>query len=481
MEPATPQMQRSRSFTDLLKSPFSQEDGDASPRPRRRRSATTVSRKVPRAHLLVAVLVSCCGSPQDLLRAAAPAAACPADVPADAVAVEFTAPPTTKSTSRAAFVDDDRAAFDDEDRPKMPERVRASIYRDWEPRDPGATEAIRKLRRSPAFVEFPHARDTFANHLESTYAILQAWDQPSRVCRAGLVHTAYSGDLFSFFAYDAKLSSERARLADLIGEEAEPLVHLFGTIARHEFVGLGKMMENRTTDAATPLTNELVRARSRLGPDVELEPSVVAELVVVTIADYVDQTLDVNGWRDHHMVDPIDTPLFPGDMRPSACLYWIAAACKAVREHLVIVPPVFDGCTASFTYEDEEQARELYWAVVQNRTDLGGDAGAGAMLAEAAALNPHVGEVDALAAQLHFRNGRYLSAKRLAASALRKLYAMGGTWDKRLSYEAWVGFCRLLIVRAEADGELPRAPGDHNVNDLGVRLVPIKTAVELMP
>ena len=29
MEPATPQMQRSRSFTDLLKSPFSQEDGDA--------------------------------------------------------------------------------------------------------------------------------------------------------------------------------------------------------------------------------------------------------------------------------------------------------------------------------------------------------------------------------------------------------------------------------------------------------------------
>ena len=38
-----------------------------------------------------------------------------------------------------------------------------------------------------------------------------------------------------------------ARLAQLIGEEAEPLVHLFGTVARHEFVGLGRMMANRTT------------------------------------------------------------------------------------------------------------------------------------------------------------------------------------------------------------------------------------------
>ena len=63
----------------------------------------------------------------------------------------------------------------------------------------------------------------------------------------------------------------------------------------------------------------------------------------------------------------------------------------------------------------------------------------------------YVGEVDALAAQLHFRNHRFRKAKRLAASALRKLYAMGATWDKRLSYEAWVGFCRLLVVRSEAE------------------------------
>jgi len=38
-----------------------------------------------------------------------------------------------------------------------------------------------------------------------------------------------------------------------------------------------------------------------------------------------------------------------------------------------------------------------------------------------------------------------------------------------------------LVVRSEAEGGLPRAPGAHNVNDLGVRLVPIDRAVELMP
>ena len=211
----------------------------------------------------------------------------------DAVAVEVEFVPAPKPLAKELF---------DADRPAMPDSIRTVLYRDWERRDPGATEAIRRIRSKPAFVEFPHARDTFANHLESTYAILQAWDQPPRVCRTGLVHTAYSGDLFSFFAFDAALASERSRLAQLIGEEAEPLVHLFGTVARHEFVGLGRMMANRTIDA--DMLEGSVMARSRLGPDVELDAATVAELVVVTLADYLDQTLEVNGWRDHHMVDP---------------------------------------------------------------------------------------------------------------------------------------------------------------------------------
>ena len=91
----------------------------------------------------------------------------------DAVAVEVEVVPAPKPLAKEVF---------DADRPAMPDGIRTVLYRDWERRDPGATEAIRRIRRKPAFVEFPHARDTFANHLESTYAILQAWDQPPRVC-----------------------------------------------------------------------------------------------------------------------------------------------------------------------------------------------------------------------------------------------------------------------------------------------------------
>ena len=205
-------------------------------------------------------------------------------------------------------------------------------------------------------------------------------------------------------------------------------MHLFGTVARHEFVGLGRMMANRTIDAedlAGP-----VLARSRLGPDVELDATVVAELIVITLADYLDQTLEVNGWRDHHMVDPLDTPLFPGDGQPKVCLFWMAAACRAVKDFLEVVPPIFDGCTASLTYENEVRERDLYWAVVQNRTELATHKRTPCFPGRTGAAEPRVGEVDALAAQPTSPQPPVPQGE--AAEALRH----GRDWDKRLSLQA---------------------------------------------
>merc|ERR1712216_580580 len=91
------------------------------------------------------------------------------------------------------------------------------------------------------------------------------------------------------------------------------------------------------------------------------------------------------------MVDPLDTPLFPGDMRPEVCLFWMAAACRAVKDFLDVVPPIFDGCTATLTSRDEERARDLYWGVVQNRTTMLSDAAALRRLDEASLLNPFIG------------------------------------------------------------------------------------------
>ena len=371
--------------------------------------------------------------------------------------------------------------------PAQPEGVRAFVYRNWTHLDPGIEEVMRKMGSMAAFVEFPHARDTFLNHLKGTYGMLMAWNQPVAVARAGLAHTAYSGDLFEFFVFDP--TKDRDEFRDIVGAAAEALIYEFGTVARHEFVGLGAMMGDKSHARAVPLAGargDAVKTRSRVEGEKTLTNAVVADLIVVSIADYLDQGVTTNGWRDHHQIDPLATRVFPGDVEPDVSLYWAAAACKAVRGYLEVIPPIFDDCTAVIRYEDEEAARDLYWRVVQDEA-LSGQT-AVVMLEAAIALLPFVGETHILLAQIHFRAHRFAKARDHAATALARLYAFGGTWDKRLTYEAWIGFARLLYVRSEAalqpdfDGDtLPRAPGTHNVNDFGTRLVSIPDLISKMP
>ena len=55
--------------------------------------------------------------------------------------------------------------------------------------------------------------------------------------------------------------------------------------------------------------------------------------------------------------------LYPGDMRPAVCLYWVSKICKRVRSLLEVevVPPIFGRCTEVISRADEERARDLYW------------------------------------------------------------------------------------------------------------------------
>jgi len=94
--------------------------------------------------------------------------------------------------------------------PKMPEKIRAILHEDWNILDPKGEEMISKLSTIDGAVEFAHASTTFYEHLKGTFGILAAWDQPEEVRRTGLVHTAYSGDLFQFFLFDANKEEERA-------------------------------------------------------------------------------------------------------------------------------------------------------------------------------------------------------------------------------------------------------------------------------
>jgi len=367
----------------------------------------------------------------------------------------------------------------------MPRAVSALIREAWNEVDASGNEIVAGLITVDLFDFFSHARSTFKDHLLGTFGILSAWGQPTDVCRCGLFHTAYSGDLFQFYVFDAGNDTERGMLRAIIGDSAEHLTWLFGTTHRGALLGLSNVM-NRTTQAPPmPMSvapEDKTVVHHRLHGTVSITNREIAKVIIVTLADYLEQMVEVNGWRDHHQVDS-PTALYPGDGKPALALYWISQMCRAVRPHLEVVPAIFDGCSAVITHEAEAKARDKYWHVVLHEVELT-DEEQLSLLAEAVSLNPFVGEPYLLTAQLHFRRGDHALAKVACAIALDRFYSMATAWDKRRSFGAWVAFARVLYVRAARAGRgLPSLPSNDNLppTSTGLKLVSIDAVVSEMP
>src|SRR5580700_8343652 len=75
-----------------------------------------------------------------------------------------------------------------------------------------------------------HSGGSLYDHLMATSAILEGWNAPDRVCKAGLFHSIYGTEYFKdpVFAF-----SERERLTTLIGEDAERIAYLFCVFDRN--------------------------------------------------------------------------------------------------------------------------------------------------------------------------------------------------------------------------------------------------------
>ena len=75
-----------------------------------------------------------------------------------------------------------------------------------------------------------HKHGAFYEHLRDVWVMLCAWEQPQAWCRLGLFHSAYSNSFVSMGIFDRE--RDRAKLAALIGVEAENLVYKFCTVDR---------------------------------------------------------------------------------------------------------------------------------------------------------------------------------------------------------------------------------------------------------
>jgi len=348
--------------------------------------------------------------------------------------------------------------------PKPSPMTQALIYERWGHFDPDWPRFDAWLHQTQAVAEFGHARATFREHLRGTLALCAAWGLPQAACRAGLLHTAYSGDLFYFALARSEVAEDRAALRALVGPEAERLVHLFGAVHR------GSIMDCILRTGALPAQGLEVRwnratdAAIAGSPTVQVTAQDCALLMFITVADYLEQAVASNAWKDIYQ-EQTPASLWPGSGKPATCFHWLSKLCAASRPYLPQdsqIPPIFARCTQVLSEETETQARDLYWSVVQaeDAPDRMDDGERLERLQAAARLNPFVGEPHVLMAQIAFRQGDYQAAVTHCGQALDKLYTLGTAWDKRIGFPGWCTFTRLVALRASR-----RAGGAQPSND----------------
>lgn len=328
--------------------------------------------------------------------------------------------------------------------PDLPPHVHDLVLHDFRRIEPRLDGMLEVLGRQGAR-EIWHKHGTFHDHLLGVWRILAAWRQPSDVCRLGLMHSVYSNSFVRMRVFDARQEAGRDAVRELIGEEAERLVHLFCTIRREELLPFG--------DLEVPADGILVGTIAG-DEKVRLSRRDLGIFLVVTMADYAEQFF---GWQDRlfGLPDRDGTrrggphALWPGESRPGLWMGLVALlGLRAAKCGVEPLPPVFDRCTARIERETEGEACALYWSVVADPAVQDDTAHAERALREAARLNPFVAEPHVLLGQICLTQHRWDEALAAASRALELQAQWATPWDKRLSWEAWVAWTRVLLKAA---------------------------------
>lgn len=307
----------------------------------------------------------------------------------------------------------------------------------------------------PAFCGALPEAGSMQTHLLGTFGVLHNWHQPRAHCRAGLFHTAYmapgsipygaAGD-----GGDGGTELDRAALQVAIGPEAEQLVALFSSDALSwEKLATTSLIGVPPESAVLPCGAHRPVSRTEFAQ--------LAILAVADIAECAHEALPEDGGG--MVSDSAATPCNDA-MKPAVEMYWMSQLCEQLREDLICVPPIFDGCTRSITRDAELQARDAYWFAVQHQAQHGGgEKSVLGALQDAVALNPFTAEPHVLMSQILMQHGCWGEAAEHAKLALHLFYQWGTAWDKRAPFSRWVAFAATSAMRSVAgkqcSSELP--------------------------
>lgn len=263
-----------------------------------------------------------------------------------------------------------------------------------------------------------HSRGrAFEEHLCGTRQVLGAWNQPVFMQMAGLCHSLYSTDQY---ARKTLPLSDRARLRQFVGSQAEELVYLFCAVKRGSF--FRTFSRAAASGVAEPIT---VEGREELGPPVHrISLKQASHLVILHLANLTEQACGQNG-------------------APSAWLERFAALSKGVPKGMPdVLPEVFSTLSCVTRYAEREALDRYFTAARQ----VGDPNLAIASMEACLKLLPCLAEPDLWLSYLWGKAGEKTKQTSFAKSGLRKMKMWGAPWDKRLSYNDWMEIATLKAV-----------------------------------
>ncbi|XP_020594798.1 uncharacterized protein LOC110034900 [Phalaenopsis equestris] len=380
------------------------------------------------------------------------------------------------------------------------------------PSDPSLSSLLSTLRSAGAG-ECWHKHGTFLAHLIGVHRILTLWGAPLSVSRCGLYHSSYSNSYVNLAIFEPGATS-RGALCLSLGQSAEHLVHLFCIVPRHQIIHdslIFRYSDAELTDhliASADLSrrgidepwrkkiNALIPPQGiyikhiHTGEDVLVSRRVIAVFLLMTMADFSDQLF---GFQDRLFENEdgrlefsgsnVFGALWPGDGRPGL---WMSSISRMgavynliVKEEDIymeekrregrrveeededidlVIPPVFESCTRVLDPIDQKTARDLYWeAVTGGRGSGDGGERTEKLLRESCEKNPFVGEPHVVLAQVYLGMERWEDAEGEAERGLRLLLEWGSAWDKRVAWEGWVAWVRVLLMKAK-EKDWPKNP-----------------------
>lgn len=364
--------------------------------------------------------------------------------------------------------------------------------------------------RSVGAGECWHKHGSFLDHLVDIYRILKIWKAQDPVCLCGLFHSAYSNSYVNLAIFDPSTGREVVR--GYVGDAAESLIHLFCIVPRQllihddllfkysdselvEHLKLSEISLKNAKEKGVFNEDEVWRKKLnqllpdngvlvkhiKTGEDVLVSRRIAAIFLLMTMADFSDQLFGFQDVLFENFDGRLEfkgnnfVALWPGNGKPGL---WVNSNSRMgaiysliVREEEIfveqrkksggvgfdierdedlelVVPPVFEYCTKVLSAEEQIEARDLYWEAVCDDSK-GGQERAEELLLGSIEKNPFVGEPHVVLAQVYLTKGRFEEAEKEAEKGLTLMLEWSSPWDKRMSWEGWIAWARVLLMKAK--------------------------------